>query len=120
MQGDDVSRERQIRLQFPVERGRSRGSGHRNMWRLIKGPTSLTQRQHLVRAGDQMHITPARVRRNPFQLLRRRMTPIHMQLRGDLPRARQATIPRISQNNRLAGRKSERRFKMVQAVRSVG
>ena len=90
------------------------------MRRLITGPTNLALFQNFARAGKHMHAAPIRTRRNAFQLLRRRMAPIHMRLRDNLPRVRQAATPRIPRGNRLAGRKCKRRPKTIKAVRRVG
>ena len=98
MRGNDV-----VHLQFFNERGRSRGPGYLDMRRLIKSPADPTLREHLIHAGDRMHIS--QLTWNPDSNLRR---------------VRQATNLRAPNCTRLAGRKCVRRFKMIQAVRRVG
>ena len=99
-----------------MEHGHSRDPRRRSMWRHTYGRADLTLRQYLAHAGDQVSIISTRIYQFPFLLLRRCVAPIHMQLHDNLLRVRQATVLRIPQGNRLAGRKSKRLFKMIQAA----
>ena len=73
-----------------------------------------------IYAGERMHVTLILVDQNPRQLLRRRMTPTHMQLHGNLLGVRRATIRRIPQGSRPTGRERAKGFKLIRAILRVG
>ena len=115
----DIQR-KQVRLQFLIGRGHVRGPRRRNTCRHPRGLVDLTLRQYIAHAGKLMRVIPLRIKQYPCQWLRRRMTPMRMQLHHNLLRVREAAIFRVIQGTCLAGRTGKRRLIMMQAAWSVG